>query len=106
MKRRSLIFTFVLLLSSLIVYRIAYAYGLPQPPSVIINIIVYVTEGNTDFHRSGCGLLYGKQITGIPLGEAYKEGYTPYGHCKPPQINGMLSDKPTGSILPAGINIL
>lgn len=63
-----------------------YAYGIPQPPSVMLNITVYVTDGDKDFHRSGCGLLYSKQITGIPLGEAYKEGYTPCGYCKPPQI--------------------
>lgn len=66
-----------------------YAYGLPQPPSVIINIMVYVTDGDKNFHRSGYGLLYGKQITGIPLGKAYKEGYRPCEHCKPPQIDGM-----------------
>ena len=52
----------------------------------MLNITVYVTEGDKDFHRSGCGLLYGKQIKGIPLGKAYKEGYTPCGYCKPPQI--------------------
>lgn len=75
-----------LLLFSLVSCNIAHAYGLPQPPSVMLNITVYVTEGDKDFHRSSCGLLYGKQITGIALGEAYKEGYTPCGHCKPPQI--------------------
>ena len=63
-----------------------YAYGLPQPPSVIINIMVYATDGDKNFHRSGCGLLYGKQITGIALGKAYQEGYSPCGQCEPPQI--------------------
>ena len=81
---------FVFLIAELIALATPiYAYGLPQPPSVMLNITVYDTEGDKDFYRSGCGLLYGKQITGIPLGEAYKEGYTPCGHCKPPQIDGM-----------------
>ena len=74
------VFAVFLILSS------SCAYAILQPPSVMLNITVYVTEGNKDFHRSGCGLLYGRQISGIPLGQAYKEGYTPCGYCKPPQI--------------------
>lgn len=89
MTKHRLILVLALLLFCWVSCNVAHAYGLPQPPSVIINIIVYVTEGNTDFHRSGCGLLYGRQITGIPLGKAYKDGYTPCEHCKPPYINGL-----------------
>ena len=50
------------------------------------DLMVYVTDGDKNFHRSGCGLLYGKQITGIALGKAYQEGYSPCGQCEPPQI--------------------
>ena len=86
MKKDYPMLIFTMLLSCLVFYKAAHAYGLPQPPSVMLNITVYVTEGDKNFHRSSCGLLYGKQITGIPLGKAYKEGYTPCCHCKPPQI--------------------
>lgn len=81
----------LLFITSLLIFLAALsAHALPQPPSVMLNITVYITEDDKEnFHRSGCGLLYGKQITGIPLCKAYKEGYTPCGHCKPPQINGM-----------------
>ena len=78
--------TLFLIASAHILATLMPANALPQPPSVIINITVYVTEDNKDFHRSGCGLLYGKQTSGIPLGQAYQRGYTPCGHCKPPQI--------------------
>lgn len=86
MKKGYPMLIFTMLLSCLVFCNAVHAYGLPQPPSVMLNITVYVTEGDKNFHRSGCGLLYGRQISGIPLGQAYKEGYTPCDHCKPPQI--------------------
>lgn len=87
MKKSYLMLVFALLLSSLASYNAAHAYGLPKPPSIILNIQVYITDDDKEFfHRSVCGLLYGKKTTRIALGKAYKEGYMPCGHCRPPQI--------------------
>lgn len=80
--------TLFLIAFALVLATLIPASALPQPPSIAFNIRVYVSEDDKEyFHRSVCGRLYGKQITGIPLWKAYQEGYAPCGQCKPPQIN-------------------
>ena len=65
------------------------ASALPQPPSVILSIMVYIIDGNTNYHRSICGIVYDRRTEQIPLAQAYKEGYRPCSYCKPPHINGL-----------------
>ena len=51
--------------------------------SPLDDIIVYITETGTKYHRNGCRYLSQSKIP-ITLGEAKRKGYTPCSVCNPP----------------------
>ena len=54
-----------------------------QPPKEKNEIIVYVTEYGSKYHRITCGSLYNSAFP-MELNEALEDGYGPCGRCHPP----------------------